>query len=324
MIRPVIPAAVRRRSAFLLGGNLILLLLIRFLLKEGGSFALVLARSGPDLAPIILAGLGLTGIIFTGAIDLSIASIIAVSGTVFGILVYYGWSPAACFTACFIVAWLLSILNGALVQVSGVPAIIVTLAGLPLYRGLALILADLGIPKFGGNISVQQEIYHTPGKAGAGWILLAGMVLALAWEASARTPRRWLALGSSEEAARLMGLSPARILSSAFLVNGLFLGLASLVYVTRVQAIEPSRIALGFELQIVGAVVLGGTNIFGGEGSYLGTILGAFFLYFLSQVLTYAGASPYFQDAIAGAVIVIVIGMDCALHRQRKLLEELA
>jgi ribose/xylose/arabinose/galactoside ABC-type transport system permease subunit len=136
-------------------------------------------------------------------------------------------------------------------------------------------------------------------------------------------PRRWLALGSSEEACTLMGLRPERILQSAFAVSGLFLGLGSLLYVTRVQAIEPSRIALGFELQVIGAVVLGGANIFGGEGSYGGTILGAFFLYLISQVLTYAGASPYSQEAIAGAVIVLVIGMDCALHRRRKLIEEL-
>jgi len=80
--------------------------------------------------------------------------------------------------------------------------------------------------------------------------------------------------------------------------------------------------ALGFELQVIGAVVLGGTNIFGGEGSFLGTVLGAFFLYFISQVLTYSGASPYSQDAITGAVIVLVIGLDCALHRRRKLLED--
>jgi len=82
--------------------------------------------------------------------------------------------------------------------------------------------------------------------------------------------------------------------------------------------------ALGFELQVIGAVILGGTNIFGGEGNYAGTALGALFLYFTSQWMTYAGISPYFQEAITGALIIAVIGLDCALHRRRKLLEELA
>jgi ribose/xylose/arabinose/galactoside ABC-type transport system permease subunit len=316
--------SVTRRILFLLVGNFILISVIGLLLKQGSSFLAVLQRAGPDIAPVVLAGLGMTAVIFTGAIDLSIASIIAVAGTVFGILVHYGVNPPVSYAACVGTAGLLAGVNGKLVRVLGVPAIIVTLAGLAFYRGVALIVADLGIPGFAGNISVQDEAYHAPGKMYPGWILMGAVAAALLWEAFARTPRCWLALGSSEEACRLAGLDPSKILQSAFLASGLFMGLAALIYVSRVQAIEPSRIALGFELQVIGAVVLGGTNIFGGEGSFLGTILGAFFLYFISQLLTYAGANPYFQDAIAGAVIVGVIGLDCALHRKRKLFEELA
>jgi len=121
-----------------------------------------------------------------------------------------------------------------------------------------------------------------------------------------------------------MGLNPKRIQLSAFVAGGIFFALAVLVYVTRVQAIEPARMALGFELQVIAAVILGGTNIFGGEGSYLGTLLGAIFLYLVSQVLVYAGASAYVQDAITGAVILVIISVDCSLHRPAKLMEELA
>jgi ribose/xylose/arabinose/galactoside ABC-type transport system permease subunit len=204
------------------------------------------------------------------------------------------------------------------------PAIIITLAGLALYRGLALILADLAIPNFGGSLNIQHESYHAPGKQFASAILLATLVGAFVWEWFASTPRRWLALGSSEEACRLAGLDPRSIRQSAFVVGGLFLGIAALIYVTQIQFIEPARLALGFELQVIGAVILGGTNIFGGEGSYAGTALGALFLYFTAQWMTYAGISPYFQEAITGALIIGVIGMDCALHRNRKRLEELA
>jgi rhamnose transport system permease protein len=218
---------------------------------------------------------------------------------------------------------MLSMVNGWLVRGLRIPAIIITLAGLAFYRGLALVVADLGIPHFSGNISVADEAYHGPGKMYAGWILLVIVLAALIWEAFARMPRRWLALGSSEEACRLLGLLSGRILQSAFCVSGIFLGLAGLIFVTRIQAIEPARLALGFELQVIGAVVLGGTNIFGGEGSFAGTILGAGFLYFTSQLLIYAGVNPYFQEAVTGALIIGVIGLDCALHRRRKLLEEL-
>src|SRR5215813_4578261 len=87
----------------------------------------------------------------------------------------------------------------------------------------------------------------------------------------------------------------------------------------RIKTIEPARMALGFELQAIGAVILGDTNIFGGEGSYVGTVLGAFLLYFTAQALTYAGVNPYFQEAVTGALIIAIIGLDCGLHRKEKL-----
>src|SRR5262245_9279027 len=108
--------SILQRLIFLLAGNLLLLAAIGFLLKEGGSFSDVLVRAGPDVAPVILAGIGLTGIIFAGALDLSIASVIAMAGTVFGILTYRGANALACYVACFTTAWALSMLNGFLVR----------------------------------------------------------------------------------------------------------------------------------------------------------------------------------------------------------------
>ncbi len=315
---------VLRRLAFLCAGNILLLASIFGFLKQGSSFAQVLERIPADIAPIALAGLALTGIIYTGAIDLSIASIIALAGTIFGALVSHRSPALLAFTACAGTAWVLISINGWIISRSGLPAIIVTLAGLPFYRGLALIIADVSVPNFSGNISVREEFYHGPGKGYPGVILLVGIVGALLLERFSKHPRVWLALGNSAEGCRLLGLEPARILNSAFWLGGIFLGLSSLVYVTRVQAVEPARIALGFELQVIAAVILGGTNIFGGEGSYLGTLLGALFLYLISQLLVYAGASAYLQDAISGAIILTVIGFDCALHRKVKQMEELS
>jgi len=315
---------VRRRLAFLLAGNIVLLGTIFSLLKRGSSFSDLLNRLPGDIAPVTLAGFALTGIIFTGAIDLSIASIIALAGTIFGALVSHGLAPFPAFLACAGTAWGLMALNGVIISRSGLPAIIITLAGLPFYRGIALILADIAVPNFSGNISITQELYHAPGKKYAATILLAGIVVAVLLECFGKRPRLWLALGNSPEACNLLGLAPARILNSAFWGGGIFFGLSALVYVTRVQAVEPARMALGFELQVIASVILGGTNIFGGEGSYIGTLLGAVFLYLISQVLVYAGASAYLQDALSGAIILVIIGMDCALHRQAKFMEELA
>lgn len=322
MFRRLSPA-LQRRLLFLTIGNVVLLGAIYSLLGEGASFLNVLTRSGPNVAPHVLAGLGLTGIICAGAIDLSIGAIIVVAGTVFGICFAHGAGPAVCYLACFFTAWGLSALNGGLIRFLKIPAIIVTLAGLTFYRGAALILADTLIDDFGGSLSVQDSAYHAPGKEYAGAILFVVVLIALLWEWAGKTPRTWLALGCSREACRLQGLAPGAILQSTFYVGGLFLGAAALVYATRLQVIEPARMARGFELEVIGAIILGGTNIFGGEGSYAGTVLGTFFLYFIGEALLSAGVNPYYQDAIRGGLIILVIGADCAMHRRRKRLDEL-
>jgi len=318
-------ASVRQRILFLVVGNLLLLGFI-FLQTQGnarGSFRDELARFGPNVAPHVLAGIGLTGVIFTGAIDLSIGAIIVVAATVFGILYEQGASPSVCFAACYLTAAGLSVTNGCLIRLLGIPAIIVTLAGLAFYRGFARVLADWSLEGFAGQISVQQDAFHTPGRDYAGWILLVALTVALVWEAYGKLPRTWLALGSSATACRLKGMHPGRVLQSAFTSSGLFLGLAALTFTTNQLTIEPTRIARNFELDVIGGVVLGGTNIFGGEGSFAGTALGVAFLYLVGQTMLYAGVSEYWRTAIQGAVIVTVIGFDCAMHRRRKLLEEL-
>ncbi len=319
----ILPRTLLYRLLFLLIGNIALLVMIRWFLKDGGSFAQVLSRAGPDCAPTILAGLGMTAIVFAGAIDLSIGGIIAVAGTVFGILVHWEAPPLLCHLLCCLTVVFLSSANGHLIRRLGVPAIIVTLGGLTFYRGVALIIADVSIPSFSGNISVHSDDYHGPGKFHASTILAVMLILAFLWEAYSEKPRRWLALGNSEEACRLQGLEPRRVLQSAFLFGGVFLAVGTLLEVTQVQAIEPARIAIGFELSVIGAVVLGGTNIFGGEGCFAGTVLGTFFLYFTRQTLIYGGVSPYLQEVIVGGAIIGVISVDCLLHREHKRMEEL-
>jgi ribose/xylose/arabinose/galactoside ABC-type transport system permease subunit len=175
-------------------------------------------------------------------------------------------SPAWSFAACFVTATMLSAWNGALVRLLKIPAIIVTLAGLVFYRGVALILAETLVQDYGGQFSILNEAYRRPGKEFAVWILLAVFLAAVVWELFGKTPRTWLALGNSEHACRLKGLQPGRILQNAFVAGGMFLGLAAVTFVTNQQTIEPARLAKNFELDVIGGVVLGGTNIFGGEG----------------------------------------------------------
>ncbi len=318
-------ASIRQRILFLLIGNCVLLGFIyaRSIQTEGVSFLSEVALIPVALAPVVIAGLGLTGIIYAGGIDLSISTIIVVAGTVFGILFHNQASPAVCFAGCFLTAVALSSFNGLLVRLLRISPIIVTLAGLQFYRGLALILADWSIPNFGGSLTVQADAYQTPAQQYAWQILAVTVVVSLIWEAYGKTHRKFLALGCSREACRIAGLHPDRITQTSYTVGGLFLGIAALLFVTNQQVIEPARMAQGFELKVIAAVVLGGTNIFGGEGSMLGTVLGALFLYLIEPAMIYAGVSEYYRTAIPGFMIVAVISIDCALHRRQKLLDEL-
>ncbi len=317
--------SLKHRVGFLIFGNLAVMgyILICTQRTVNSSFGDELSRFGPNVAPELLAGLGLTGIIAAGAIDLSIGGIIVVAGSVFGILYEREISPSVCFAACALTAFALSALNGYAIRLLRIPAIIVTLAGLTFYRGVGLLLAKWADPSFPGHYSLQKAAYHAPGKEYGGLIMYAALAVAILWEWNGKTPRTWLALGSSAEACRLKGMRTGRVLQSAFFTSGTFLGLAALTKITNQLTIEPSRLARGFELDVIGGVVLGGTNIFGGEGSYIGTALGVFFLYWVGQALIYAGISEYWREAFQGAVIIAVIGFDCAIHRKRKLMEEL-
>ncbi len=319
---------LRLRLLCLAAGNLALIgyLFWYAQVTPNGDFWAEMSQFPSSAAPWLLAGLGLTGIVYTGGIDLSIGSVIVVCGTVFGIMLERNCSPVVCFAGCCLTAVFLSSLNGWLVRWLGIPAIIVTLGTLKFYRGFALILARWHNENFTGQFSILKaggEIYRAPGVLWAGWILLLGVAVAMLLESGGKHPRSWLAVGNSEEACRLKGLNPEGIKQSAFLMGGFFLGLAALVFVTRGLTIEPVRMANHFELTVIGAVVLGGTNIFGGEGSYLGTLLGGCLLYFIEKAILYAGISANWQTAIQGVLILAVISLDCVLHRKRKRMEEL-
>src|SRR5579863_8640324 len=201
------PKTVRRRIGFLLAADLAILAFIAWCAaRSGTSFRDEAAR----VAPNVLAGLGMTGIICCGAIDLSIGSILGVAGTVFGVLYARGMGAWTCFAACFLTAFALSAYNGFLVRWLKIPAIIVTLAGLAFYRGVALILADMSAKGFSEQFAIEGAAYHAPGSDYAGAVLLIVLALAVIWECFGKLPRSWLAVGSSETACRLRGVSPER------------------------------------------------------------------------------------------------------------------
>ncbi|WP_122877751.1 ABC transporter permease [Burkholderia pseudomallei] len=253
-----------------------------------------------------IIGVGMTCVILTGGIDLSVGSVMALSGTLAAGLLVAGANGAAALAAGIGVGVALGAANGLFVAFAGMPPIIVTLATMGIARGLALIYTGGypidGLPdwvRFFGSgkvLGVQMPVLT----------MLA--VYALAWLMLERMPfgRYVYAIGGNEHATRLSGVRVSRVKLAVYTFAGLTSALAALVLTGRLMSGQPN-VGGGFELDAIAAVVMGGTSIAGGRGSIVGTLVGALLLGVLNNGLNMIGVNPYVQNVIKGAIILLAI-----------------
>ncbi|CAJ3787592.1 carbohydrate ABC transporter permease [Burkholderia pseudomallei] len=253
-----------------------------------------------------IIGVGMTCVILTGGIDLSVGSVMALSGTLAAGLLVAGANGAAALAAGIGVGVALGAANGLFVAFAGMPPIIVTLATMGIARGLALIYTGGypidGLPdwvRFFGSgkvLGVQMPVLT----------MLA--VYALAWLMLERMPfgRYVYAIGGNEHATRLSGVRVSRVKLAVYTFAGLTSALAALVLTGRLMSGQPNA-GGGFELDAIAAVVMGGTSIAGGRGSIVGTLVGALLLGVLNNGLNIIGVNPYVQNVIKGAIILLAI-----------------
>jgi len=264
-----------------------------------------------------LIALPMTLVIITGGIDLSVGSILGLSAVVLG----YCWrhchiSVWACSAVAICVGALAGAANGAMVAWAGIPPLIVTLATLAIYRGLAL------------GISQAQPVFNYPetfyvlgqgyvGPVPVQFLIFAAAAVAVgSLLAFTKHGRAIYAIGASEETARLSGtpVGTAKLLLYAF--SGLMSGLAAVIYVSRVSTAKADA-GLGYELDVISAVVLGGTSVAGGEGSVVGTVLGLLIISSLRNGLTLAGNPAEIQAVVIGGLLIAAVGLDSLLRRVR-------
>lgn len=251
---------------------------------------------------------GMTLVIITGGIDLSVGSTIALAGC--AALMAAG--PAGDLLgmgAGLLAGALVGLLNGGLVAWGRVPPFITTLATMTMVRGATLVLTN------GEPIVKSEGLYLWLGQASVGPIpvpilLMAGVLLATRWFL-ART--RWgiyvYAVGGNAEAARLVGISLAGVQILVYVLAGLLSGLAGLVLAARLSSAQPNT-GVGFELDAIAAVVLGGTSLMGGEGTIWGTTVGAFIIGILNNGFNLLNVSPFYQLIAKGVVIVLAVLAD--------------
>ena len=254
-----------------------------------------------------ILAVGMTFVILSSGIDLSVGSVMAFSGTIMaGGMVNMGLPPIMAVLLGFAVGSLIGFVNGFLVSYGRIPAIIVTLAMMEIPRGLGLLYTG-GYPLSGLDPSFSY--------IGRGYIgpfpvpvVIMAVVYILAYIILNHMPlgRYIYAIGGNEEAVRLSGIKVKKVKIIAFLISGFTASVAGLIMTSRLMSGQPNA-GVGFELDAIAAVVLGGTDIAGGRGHIFGTLLGAAIMGVLANGLNLMGISPYVQRIFKGLIIILAI-----------------
>jgi ribose transport system permease protein len=256
---------------------------------------------------VAVLAVGMTFVILTGGIDLSVGAVMALVGTVSAGLIVNSGLPAGLALPLGLALGLgIGLANGFLVAWGRMPAIIVTLASMGMARGLALIYSGgypiSGIPSWIAWFGIGRVgIIPVP-------VIIMVVIYALAFVLLQRTAfgRHVYALGGNELAAQLSGVKTRRVKLAVYGISGLTSALAAVILTGRLMSGQPNA-GLGFELDAIAAVVLGGTAIAGGRGLILGTLIGAVLLGILNNGLNLMGINPYLQDVIKGGIILLAI-----------------
>ena len=301
-------------------GILIMLLVLIIYFSFGSEYFL----TGSNVVNVLrqsavtgISAVGLTYVMLTGGIDLSIGAVIGLTAvTAASCMAKLGLSPIlACIIALALGA-LIGLINGILVNYVEIPALIATLGVMTSVRGLCYILTG-GLPVYGFPAS-----FDILGKGYVGVIpvpvIIMAVVLVLGWYVLNRTRygRYLYAIGGSREAARLSGINVDKMVVATYMIAGLLSSLAGLVELSRLSSGQPSA-GDGFEMNVITAVVLGGISVNGGEGKFFGVVVGIFIMSVLANGLVMMNVYEFYQQLIRGIVLIFAVGFDHLSKRKK-------
>lgn len=262
-----------------------------------------------SIAVIGILAVGMTFVILTGGIDLSIGSVVALGGVAAAIVTRKTEFGSLGFAAALGIGLLSGAFNGAAIAYFRVPPFVVTLAVLTIARGLAFIYSE------GRSIGDLPESFSRFGKSVflgvpyAVWLMLAAF--AAGWFVLRNTTfgRYVYAVGGNREAAFLSGINVKSVTLRVYVLNGLLVGLAAIALASRLGAGVPNS-GLQYELDVIAATVVGGTSLSGGRGSVVSTLFGTIFIGVLNNGLNLVGVDAYVQKIVLGAVILLAVLAD--------------
>jgi len=266
---------------------------------------------------VAIGALGQMAVVLTGQPDISVGSILAVCAMSAGVMAKTGMPLVAVVLLTILIGATLGFVNGFLVTRLGIHSIIVTLGTLGIYRGALLFFtggawvydlpASFRWIALGDVLGIDNPI----------WIALLVIIAFALILSRTRWGRSLYAVGSSEEAARLSGLSVNRVLLGAFALNGALVAIAAMVYATRFSTVQ-SNIGTGYEFLVITAVVVGGAHIFGGSGTVFGVALGALLVAITGTVLVFLEVSAFWEQSLHGVFILLAVGFDVLRSRIRR------
>jgi rhamnose transport system permease protein len=261
-----------------------------------------------------VAAIGMTMIILCGHIDISIGAALGVCATVAGKLAVAGIPLAIVFPATILAGGIIGLVNGLLVAYGRIPAIVTTLGMASILKG-SLILSTGGRWIYGlppGFAISRTALLGIPIPIFT--LILFGIAFAL-WLKYSAKGRELYAVGGNAEAARLSGISERQVTIQVFIMNGLLVGLAAILYATNFTAIQ-SNVAPGFELTVITAAVIGGVSILGGTGNVVGALLGALLLQTIGTALVFLHIRAEWFLTVQGSLILLTILLDVFRRRQ--------
>lgn len=258
-----------------------------------------------------LIAFGMTFIILTGGIDLSVGSTLALTGAVAASMLASGMDPILTMFVALLLGTILGAINGIIIAKGKVAPFIATLATMTIYRGLTLVYTEgRPISGLGDSISFQM--------LGKGYffgipvpVVTTALAFAVLYFILHKTTfgRRVYAVGGNEDASRLSGINVDRIKIAVYSLTGTLAALSALILTSRLNSAQPTA-GTSYELDAIAAVVLGGTSLTGGRGWIFGTLVGALIIGVLNNGLNLIGVSSFFQQVVKGAVILIAVLLD--------------
>ena len=266
-------------------------------------------------APLLIVAAAMTFVITTGGIDLSVGSVLALVATLSATALQAGLPWPVVIVLMLALGAAIGAIHGFFIAYEKIPSFIVTLAGLSIIRGLALLIT--------GGYSIPVDPASTFTLIGRAWFLgvpvpalIALVVLGIAYVVFNRTPfgRYVTGIGANAEAVRRAGIDTRFTTLFVYILSSSAAALAGIIVTARLGS-GSSNAGQGFELEVIAAVVLGGTSLFGGRGTIIGTVLGALTVAVIANGLILAHMSPYLTPIVTGTIILIAVWLNFRLFR---------